>query len=140
MNDVAEFLKARLDEDEAMAQAANGPRWAPGDGNISEGGLYAVDQDGDGWTIAWFELGTANEAADGGRQLPRWPKMERHAHSNSVHAARHDPDRVLREVAAKRVIMDQAEEASALGDLILRALASAYADHKDFQSEWRYDA
>lgn len=102
-----EFILARVADWEAMAQAANGPRWAPGDGNVSEGGLYALQGDTeDGWAIAWFELGTANEAADGSRQLPRWPKMKHHAHENAVHAAAHDPARVLAQCAAYRSIVE----------------------------------
>ena len=153
---ITDFLLARIAEDEAAANAANGPRWASGDGNVSEGGLYALQGEGeDGWAIAWFELGTANEAEDGSRQLPRWPKMERHAHENSVHAARHDPARVLRECEAKRRIVDEhtfmaAHESRDFGFsngncltcrvqgpcATLLHLASVFADHPDYRQEW----
>lgn len=96
------FLRARIDEDERVALAANGPRWEPGDGDVSEGGLYAMHGDDDGWSIAWFQLGTANESGPG---LGR-PTMPRYAHENSAHAARWDPARVLAEVQAKRAILD----------------------------------
>jgi hypothetical protein len=147
--ELTDFLLARIVEDEETARAANGPRWAAGDGNVSEGGLYALQGDtSDGWTIAWFELGTANEAKDGGRQLPRWPKMERYAQENADHAARHDPARVLRECEAKRRIVKDAQrnpnaswDAYAIGrdDLarqVLRSLAAVYTDHPDFDPAW----
>ena len=137
---ITEFLLARIAEDEAAANAANGPRWASGDGNISEGGLYALQDEGDdGWAIAWFELGTANEAEDGSRQLPHWPKMERHTHANSVHAARHDPARVLRECEAKRRIVDDVKSGWFDTDLdgACKHLAAVYSDHPDYDEAWR---
>lgn len=69
--------------------------------------------------------------------------------------ALHNPAREAREVAAKRAILDAAEEASVLdiqveqefgtggrtepyvGDVILRALASVWIDHPDFDPAWR---
>lgn len=67
------------------------------------------------------------------------------------HIARHDPARVLAECAAKRRIVDRIVEAersggacyepiSILGRAALDALqdlASVYADHPEFQEEWR---
>jgi hypothetical protein len=74
------------------------------------------------------------------------------------HVARHDPARVLREVDAKRRIIEAAEDASGIdaqldgqlrvgrrdeaiepyvGDVILRALALPYADRPDYRDEWR---
>lgn len=67
------------------------------------------------------------------------------------------PARVLAECAAKRTIIEQAEEATGLdmsvdndrrvasrdmdvepycGDVILASLAAVYADHPDYQQEW----
>jgi hypothetical protein len=139
MTDVAElmaFVRACLDEDERVARAANGPRWKAGDGNVSEGGLYALRGSGDdGWSIAWFDLGTANEADDGTRQLPRWPKMQRHAQANADHAARHDPARVLAQVAAKRALL--AELAAANMVFAMRLLAEPYAGRPGWREEWR---
>lgn len=93
------FLLDAIAEDERIALAADGPHWIPGDGNISEGGLYAIDGGGrdphDGWAIAWFELGWTNQKDDGTIHLLAYPNWERHAHQNSVHAATWDPARVL---------------------------------------------
>ncbi|MFF9561118.1 DUF6221 family protein [Streptomyces albus] len=77
-----------------------------------------------------------------------WPNAKGEVRSNElVHSRRHDPARVLREVAAKRAIMaehgiDQdpcdAHDAmyeSAPCDVILN-LAAIYLDHPDDQAEW----
>lgn len=128
---LAEFLLARIAEDEDAARAANGPRWASGDGKISRGGLYALDGDTeDGWAIAWFQLGVANES----RQLPRFSTVKLYAHENAVHAALHDPARVLAECEAKRRIV--AWDASVDYGAV-RFLATVYADHPDYRAEWR---
>ena len=63
--------------------------------------------------------------------------------TDAAHAARHDPARVLREVAAKRAILDEAE--SELADDLaavmprdrLRHLAAVYSDHADYRPEWK---
>lgn len=62
-----------------------------------------------------------------------------------AHIARHDPARVLREVAAKRRIIAECtpssgvpalELAAALGALVLARLAETYSDHPDYRDEW----
>lgn len=145
--DLVAFLRARLDEDERIAREADGPHWRPGDGNVSEGGLYALDGDpageNDGWAIAWFKMGETNP----GQQLPAFSNRKRHPHENSVHAARHDPARVLREVEAKRRIVDSFAASGlplatrnaefAVVRMVLRLLALPHADHPDFRDEWR---
>lgn len=108
---VVEFLRARLAEDEAAALAATGWGWTPGDGNVSEGMVYA-----NGWAIGEFRLGPAN-LDDAGRQvLPRWPVMARHGQANAEHVARHDPARVLAYVTAVRRVIDLHEEWPVLVD------------------------
>jgi hypothetical protein len=62
------------------------------------------------------------------------------------HIARHDPARVLREVAAKRRILAAAAEYSPelehgdngewAFDLVVRELAAAWSDHPDYRAEW----
>jgi hypothetical protein len=68
-----------------------------------------------------------------------------------THLARHDPARVLAEVEAKRRILDLAGEwqaaagpgadfarqAAVVLDRTLRLLALPYADHPDYDPEWR---
>ncbi len=94
---ITEFLLARIEEDEQVARAADGPVWESGDGDVSEGGLYANH-----WVIAWFKLGET----DPDHNFPRYSSWVRHAHENSVHAAHHDPARVLAECQAKRAIIE----------------------------------
>jgi hypothetical protein len=126
--DLTGFLTARLADDEAAAKAS-----------------YHDDQ-------RWI---TGEEGAC------LYPGEEVRANADRAadarHIARHDPGRVLREVAAKRAILDLADKATGLdeqvdqefgvglrdevaepmiGDLILRALAAVYADHPDYDPAW----
>lgn len=122
MADIREFLEARIAEDEAYAAQARGQHY--------------------GWVDNWRAetmQGTKTESVI------------------YAHAFRFSPERLLAECVAKRAIIEQAEEATGLdmcvdndrlvgrrdmdaepycGDVILRALASVYADHPDYQQEW----
>ena len=149
---LTEFLLARIAEDEAVARAADVPHWRPGDGNVSEGGLYGLEGDGSddqkGWAIAWFELGETNPPRADGRPGISGANWQRHAHENSVHAARHDPARVLAECEAKRQIVELHSAEPGFPDFCghdlrelpcstLRLLALPYADHQDYMPEWK---
>jgi len=111
MTDLAEFLLARIAEDET------GARQAVGDGPAS-------------WTARpyWF---TASLSAD----IPGVTTDELHL-DHAQHIARWDPARVLAECEAKRrVVMfmsDEYHEPEVLG-----LLALPYADHPDYREEWR---
>jgi hypothetical protein len=126
--DLVAFLRARLDEDEQAARTLGGVT------------LDAYLEGGDdGWAVEG-EGGIG--AIIGDRNL-------------AEHIARHDPTRVLREVEAKRQIIDEFErheavlrmktlveparsEAAAKRDallLVLRLLALSYADHPDYRAE-----
>jgi len=115
VNDLVAWLRARLDEDEAVARAATPGKWSMG--RLDEHEI------GDAWML----------------------KLD-----DKRHIARHDPARVLREVAAKRAIVDAYEhlmrtagiEPSAhfrmLGlEQAVEHLASVYADHAEYREEWR---
>lgn len=86
MNELVEFLRARLDEDEAAAKraAAVASRWVDAGslllGLTEEPNIYELD----------FAAATNYRYDDA-----------------LTHAARHDPDRVLADVQAKRRIMDE---------------------------------
>lgn len=133
---IEEFIEARLDEDEQIAQAAaenKGEWWTAVD-------PFSGDEpdrvEGSGVTAVAYDL-TVNPA----RQI-----------------ARHDPARVLRQVAATRELFERAkpwpkcrghpgpwmphgdygpgfcgtpEEADSL-----RVIAAIWSDHPDFQPEW----
>jgi hypothetical protein len=126
VTDLAEFLNARLDEDEAAAKAA--------------------------WGVEWDWRYVAQ------------PFGERPSIAHTVHMARHDPRRVLREAETKKAIIalafeyeqkidgewgcgHNAEEIGAGecrdikpdGIGILRQLAAVYSDHPDYREEWTPD-
>jgi len=130
---IVEFLEARIAEDEAVAKAEVDLISAtygkvPGEFEIHYGWARHTEH--------------VENGAQGASFAPGAP----------------EPARVLREVAAKRAIIEAADEASDLdmsvdndrrvgcrdmteepylGDVILRALAAPYADHPDFNEEWR---
>jgi hypothetical protein len=81
----------------------------------------------------------------GGEWLPVWLDTPFDARMDD-HIARHDPARVLAECEAKRRIVERCTPLSdmqvrrqtrALATDVLCALASVYADHPEFQEEWR---
>lgn len=142
---LTEFLLARYAEDEAVARAATpGPwtweepsteKWPSGDQSLvtawseSDGSPKPV-------LYGWGYDASGIDAEDADR----------------VHIARHDPARVLAECEAKRRIVSlfaptladdkraalgEWDETAWRGEQALRALAQPYADHPDFQEEWR---
>ena len=122
--DIIEFLKARLDEEEAKARAAHGATWVAS----QRGGVVDLD-DTDGNQIAGGDGGLA------------WSDADFMAHNH--------PARVLREIAAKHAILLQYTDAvtdweedreapdgvGALEAVILR-MAGVYAAHPDYRQEW----
>jgi hypothetical protein len=122
MDDLIEFLRARLDEDEQAALAASPSPWL----------------------VTHDPLGTHVENGDGvGRIVLRSGRDRRHdegAEENAAHIARHDPARVLRDVEAKRTLVglwSRAQSYDRRGLYSLRALAQPYSNHKDYRGEWR---
>ncbi len=138
VTNIAEFLTARLDEDQSTAETAGGNSWH------TRGLGVEIDID---------ELDSPRGVAD---------CFSREA---AQYIARHDPARVLREVAAKRALLAEhghapavqqdysqshdfgcvtchndthCDETMALGwcDTI-RIMASVFADHSDYDESWR---
>lgn len=128
---VTAFIEARLAEDAAIAQAAADagaePTWEADRGQVLTGGLNDPV-----WLMDSLSAGDAP----------------------LVHAARHDPARVLREVEAKRALaalvhqedgIASADEAikyewgsdSDMADQVLKWLAHPYSDHPDYNPAWR---
>ena len=119
MADLAEFLLARIAEDEAVAADANvdsAKWWVDGPGERSG---------------HWWIYGTGQKFAE---------------RSTADHIARHDPARVLAECEAKRRIVERAshdyrkydgERIVELAGYTLRNLALPYADHPDYDEAWR---
>jgi hypothetical protein len=139
MSDLTDFLLARISDEEKSATAAGGPMAWPAPWTAEDEGV-------DGF-ISYRVLcdnGTGDVAE----------------HLDSEIAAfivAHDPARVLAECAAKRKLIDFAEDATGLdlqidgefgvgtrdtkaepylGDLMLRLLAAPFSDHVDYDGSW----
>jgi hypothetical protein len=134
--DIAEFVKARLDEDEATAKAALESEWFAHVTEFASANHY--DTFGDLAVDYW-----------------QWFPGE----ADGVHVARHDPARVPREVEAKRAHLSQWMDARAqvvecgrAGDdagrsrweAVALALthvvvsdAAVWSDHPDYRAEWK---
>lgn len=110
MDDLVAFLNARLDEDEHWAHMAEAG-WPPRDVTV---------------------------VSDNPQRYPLMPTEI--TPSKATFILRHDPSRVLREVAAKRRILGWADS-PALPDYekhyVLDALAAVYSDHPDCRQEWK---
>lgn len=135
MDDLVTFLRAALDDDEQIARAALPGPWHVNDEALVET-IYSAD---DVAVVA------------GGRWGGEAPVFDSDA--DAVHIVRHDPARVLREVAAKRAIADSYDEDedrvtfghwtscsdSCPGNVIyevVKLLASVYADRPGYRPEW----
>jgi hypothetical protein len=160
---LAEFLLARIAEDEAAARAAIDPdrpgthwRWVMDatDTPVADGHLQGAQDDGESVSLRTVEeYPTRN-----GWSLPHFVVQSGEVHgAGGEHIARWDPARVLAECEAKRRII--AEVAAAIdsldsqiadlldappfttdfetSDLLLRLLALPYAGHEDYRAEWR---
>lgn len=169
---IVEFLRARLDEDEAAARAADVKQGDPEWYATHHIAGHTARSRRDNRPIARVEDLAGDDDEDVTGILD--------GQAASEHIARHDPARVLREVEAKRRILEQhdawpvlvegppeLEQHSDHSDLqgitfrmsqqmawlttreyvarfgfeapttpILRALASVYADHPDYDKAW----
>lgn len=159
-DDLIAFLRARLDEDEQIANAATPPPW------VAQVGAGSNPDDGRKHTLV------GRVAVDvPGRQ--KWLYSGNEHGGTAVHIANWDPARVLADVDAKRKIVDAylpsggdphpglpcinyegqdpaeyfsydscerhiAASARLLrSDYVLRLLALPYVDHPDYREEWR---
>ena len=118
--DLVAFLNARLDEDEAVANAA-----ATSGNQFAAEGVFAPE-----WRFAndsaMVRSGAGaivfGEGAPSGEQ--------------AVHIACHDPARVLREVAAERAMLEDLDLTYPDAVHLRKLLAAAWSDHPDYQQEW----
>lgn len=117
MDELIAFLNARLDDEEAVAREA-------------------IEEVGDGhWKQRNCRIVTV---ADDHREVADYGIVE-----CIEHIVRHDPARVLADVAAKRQILAQvaSDLADDAGDhtaqWMLRQLAAPYADHAEFHEDWQ---
>ena len=126
MPGIVDFLTARLDEDEQVAQQAcdgtNG-RWRITEQAYDQG--RRIEADDPGWFTIYDEGG--------------------HDERQAAHIARHDPARVLAEVKAKRrmleltVEMINDEEFRTAGTTLMCNLAAPYDQHPDYDPVWRVE-
>lgn len=133
MNELVAFLRARYNEDEQVARAADAGRWLPEDKGV---------------TFEW----RADDFHEGEAQA----RLLADTRANLEHIANWHPARVLAEVDAKIRVLDHAEAwfgasfattpdgwssdtatayRMAMG-WTLRLLAQPYADHPDYREEW----
>lgn len=157
MDDLAAFIEARLDEDEAAAMAWKVPSWGEDASEWKAVGARLVRYD-NGCTEGFTAIDVSGRPAMFAEAIQvRWDTNGERV----AHIARHDPARVLREVAAKRQrlayylnaqarldhIIAHPGEASA-GDqgmwlgktsaarMACRSDAVIWNDHGDYRAEW----
>ncbi|MFJ3282459.1 DUF6221 family protein [Streptomyces halstedii] len=136
MTDLVTFLRSRLNEDEQAARAAMWDdwydnRWTAYHREKYDGRWAIIDQADEG-VITTVDPQAADDAGV------------------AQHIARHDPARVLREVEAKRELLNDyerfvRERRRMMGGWdsypepspVLLAFAAVYADHPDYQDTWR---
>jgi hypothetical protein len=154
--DLITWLRERLDEDERLAHvAASGRRWeAITDGATSpmvRVGDGDLDDDGPEWLRnVNYAMWGCDDEDDG------CPDFARGWVAEARHIARHDPTRVLREVEAKRRILDEAGWAKQNAEMeggdpraaalyqgawityqaVLRWLSQVYADRPGYREQW----
>jgi hypothetical protein len=131
--DLMKFLRARLDEDQAVAERASGGEW----GDIVPEQPFVV-----------FDV-QAHRNRKTHTTVGAVASVQRA--EDRAHIARQDPARVQREVDAKRRLLDDLlpllEQADRLiegeygsgddvADRLLRLLALPYATHPDYDPEW----
>lgn len=143
---LVEFLTARLDEDEQTVRAtehADGPatlHWRPGGRRVARFDNGRSENYSAVFTGEWDRIRVARDDVAGG------PLAE--------HIARHDPARVLAEIAAKRAIVELHEPYASESHggaacwvcgpggfpwpcTTLRFLALPDAGHDSYREEWR---
>lgn len=153
MDDLVQWLRAQLDEDEAVARKAASlcgchppaPSWSFRDGDEpTDGRILVVD----------------DPHPDMKRKISRKWSTTYDGLFMAQHVVRHDPARVLREIDAKRQLLDEHQDVNdgSCGTCVdakwgypthggsspqrcpcrtLRLLALPYADRPGYREEWR---
>lgn len=119
MDDLVQWLRAQLDEDERTARAADEGPWQ-------------------GKHLGRHDQAAVDTGARGGLIQLDGPR----AAANGTHIVVHDPARVLREIDAKRRIVDRYAWLRDHGDTggtawVLPLLALPYADRPGYREAWR---
>jgi len=123
-DDLVTWFRQQLDEDERLAQAAGGTSW------VARGHLAHVSTWSRGVQAKWCEILAEVEYVG--------PTAQTESMDHAAHIVRHDPARVLAEVAAKRAVIDLLEELNELGLYeAVQFLALPYADRPGYREEWK---
>lgn len=128
MDDLVKWLGEQLDEDERVATAASvrSSEWIVNGAWSLEGEQHTVVGDEDAFCHSY----------------------------NAAHIAAHDPARVLREIDAKRQLLDWYEQRATIDsrgedpddyenvtgstlETVMQTLAAVYADRPGYREEWR---
>lgn len=165
-DDLPDWLRAQLDEDERIARAASGATV------VGEPGAWQPSPFGDEWEASRSDDGDEELLVALRPDLPRppdvmsgcWGAVFSHRPDDAEpdadspmpsfeHAAEHDPARVLREIDAKRRLIEsvtrryEATKASSTATTLsaswavladtLRLLALPYSDRPGYRDDWR---
>jgi hypothetical protein len=144
VDDLVQFLCARLDEDADLAKATDETDPGPWKADARDEGGNDAHQGREGYGVVNSPGGDLWSCASSATAM---------ASVTSRHVARYDPDRILAEVTAKREIVAlhrQVQpkwcsvcdipgdyEGRPYGCTTLRLLALPYADHEDYNEAWR---
>ena len=133
--EIIAFNMARLDEDEAAAKACPLENWEAN--GPPRGGAYVGPSE-------WYLVGLVDVYT--GLLLAAGSEIHDRDHACLIHAARHDPARALRQVAAGRRILarhhDDGHGYCAHCEIVidycpeLRDLACAWSDVPGYQQRW----
>jgi len=129
MDDLVQWLRAQLDEDERIARAA-------------------AEEDGPDWRYDGHAVLTCRED-----DLVAVASQDFMGVERGTHIAEHDPARVLREIDPKRLIIREWEDAERAAEqdptdasarvavlafgIVLKLTAAVYADRPGYREEWR---
>lgn len=153
MTDLVEFIKARLDDDERAATAATpgpwrydpGKQWFSIENKMLRDAAARAGVQGEEFVGAGLPDATIGVAATGPADHPQ-------SMADAAFIARHDPARVLREVEARRRLVEQCVitgpdlsfigsefhpgDDTELSAFTLALLALPYVDHPDYDATW----
>lgn len=144
---IEEFIEARIDEDERIAQSAIDPErpgmhwcWEDGERDPLQPGDEPEELDTQAIAMRTVEEYPTRSVGP----LPAFilRQVEARLPGGLWHIARHDPARVLRQCAAIRATMSfyasltSASQQIEFEDHVLAAVAAIWSAHPDYQQEW----
>ncbi|MGW7636138.1 DUF6221 family protein [Streptomyces decoyicus] len=151
-DDLVAFLRARYDEDAEAAKDAAKRAAAELATADRKADRFLPPYDGSHWSNDYDHVHVHDHRPERSRRRVQIADCGHGAIALTSHIARHDPERVLAEVEAKRAIVDQYAEVAendganayeydrgwvnALRESA-RLLALPYAAHPDYRDEWR---